>query len=396
MCTQNCSATSVNSPPASRADPAALLVERIHRNGPIGYGDFVDGALYGPGGFFSSGGGAGRTGRDFITSPEVGPLFGVCVARALDREWHRLGTPDPFVVVEAGAGTGRLAREVLRAEPECAPALHYVLVERSPALRAEMAERLPLEPLTDAFGPAVVGEPDESPMPVEGSGPIVSAAEEFPAAPFTGVVMANELLDNLAFAVVEWRGTHWDEIRVGVDGGHFVDVPVRAAETLARWVAEVDVPVGTRLPVAAGAVDWIVAVARHLRRGSMILLDYAAEWSELAARDGGWLRTYIGHTRGRDPLVAPGTQDITIDVPIELVRHAAARAGLAFAEATQADWLQGLGIDELVAAGRARWETHAAAPDLAAIAGRSRASEAAALTDPAGLGAHRVMTLTRR
>src|SRR5690242_21647066 len=98
-------------------------------------------ALYGDGGFFASGHGAGRGGRDFMTSPETGPLFGVCVARALDRMWRALDEPDPFLVVEAGAGSGRLAREILRAEPDCKRALRYVLVERSAALRAAQRSR---------------------------------------------------------------------------------------------------------------------------------------------------------------------------------------------------------------------------------------------------------------
>ena len=77
-----------------------------------------------------AGGRAGRRG-DFITSAEVGPLFGAVVARALDAWWDELGSPDPFVVVDAGAGVGTLARAVLAAGPACAAALRYVLVERS-------------------------------------------------------------------------------------------------------------------------------------------------------------------------------------------------------------------------------------------------------------------------
>ena len=104
-----------------------------------------------------------------------------------------------------------------------------------------------------------------------------------------------------------------------------------------------------------------------------------------------------GHARGADPLTAPGSQDITVDVPVEMVRRAAGRAGLEVAlETTQAEWLRGLGIDDLVAEGRARWEAGAAAPDLDALAGRSRVTEAAALTDPAGLGAHTVLRLVTR
>src|SRR5262245_33110160 len=114
----------------------------------------MDAALYDePDGFFARGGGAGRAGADFVTSPEVGTLFGALVARALDRTWHALGTPDPFVVVEAGAGRGRLAADVLRAAPECAAALRYVLVERSAELRARQRELLTVEPADEALGP---------------------------------------------------------------------------------------------------------------------------------------------------------------------------------------------------------------------------------------------------
>src|SRR6478609_8976380 len=116
------------------------IVERIGREGPIGFDAFLDLALYGEGGFFTRARGAGRAGRDFVTSPEVGPLFGVLVARALDGWWRDAGAPDPFLVIEAGAGRGRLPRDVLGASPDCASALRYVLVERSPALRAAQQE----------------------------------------------------------------------------------------------------------------------------------------------------------------------------------------------------------------------------------------------------------------
>ncbi len=382
----------------SDTDTAAVLVERIHRNGPIRFGAFVDVALYGRGGFFTEGGGAGRTGRDFVTSPEVGSLFGVCVARALDVEWERQGRPDPFVVVEAGAGNGRLARDVLRAEPGCAGALHYVLVERSARLRAEQAARLPLEPVVDSLGPATRDDPDDSPVPVAGLGPIVGALDELPARPVDGVILANELLDNLAFEIVVRTERGWDEVRVGVtDDGTFVEVRVPATEDLVAWVVDVDAAPGTRLPVATGAVEWISVAAGALRRGALVLVDYTATWNELVQRDGGWLRTYAGHARGDAPLVEPGAQDITADLPIEMLRRAGARAGLELAlETTQAGWLAELGIDALVAEGRARWEAGAAAPGLEELSGRSRGPEAAALTDAGGLGAHTVLRLVKR
>ena len=370
--------------------------ERIHREGPIRFGAFVELALYGPNGFFTRGGGAGRGGQDFITSPETGSLFGACVARALDAEWLRQGAADPFVVVEAGAGNGRLARDVLRAEPACAPALHYVLVERSAALREEQATRLALEPLADALGPARRRDPEEEPEPVGGLGPIVSALDDLPARPVDGVILANELLDNLAFEIVERTPTGWSEVRVGLDDdGGFCEVLIPAADDLLGWVKDLDLTVGTRVPVATGAVEWIVRAGQSLHHGSLILVDYMATWPELAKRSGGWLRTFAAHQRGSDPLGPPGTQDITIDLPLEMVHRAARRAGLTVtAQTTQANWLRRVGVGDLVAEGRAAWEAGAAAPDLAALAGRSRVTEAAALTDPAGLGAHTVLVLT--
>src|SRR5215210_1508111 len=94
-------------------------------------------ALYDPErGFYATGGQAGRRG-DFLTSPEVGPLFGAVVARMIDATWQEAGRPDPFVVVDAGAGVGTLARAVRAAGPACGAALELVCVDVSTAQRAQ-------------------------------------------------------------------------------------------------------------------------------------------------------------------------------------------------------------------------------------------------------------------
>ncbi len=377
--------------------PTSGLAARIHRSGPVPFSTFVDAALYDPeSGFFARGRGAGRAGGDFVTSPEVGPLFGACVARALDRWWHELGDPDPFVVMEAGAGTGRLCREVLRAAPECAPALRYVLVERADALREAQRELLTVEPFEYALGPSTP-DVDGMPQPVEESGPIVSALDELPALTMDGVILANELLDNLAFDLVQRTDDGWLEIRVGVtDAGAFYEVPVRASEEIVSWLDGLEVPTGTRLPVQHAAGEWIDECATRLRRGVVLIIDYAAELDDLVRRGDGWLRTYRDHARGDDPLDDPGVQDITTDVLLPTLRREARRAGFTVtSESSQAEWLRTLGIDDLVEEGRRTWEAGAARGDLEALAGRSRTTEAAALTDPDGLGAHTVVVLTK-
>ena len=364
----------------------------------------MEAALYAPdGGFFARAGGAGRAGADFLTSVEVGSLFGALVARAIDRWWDELGRPDPFLVVDAGAGRGRLAGDVLRAEPRCAAALRYVLVERSAALRAAQADHLPLEPAELVLGPAVPPEPDEEPVAVPGSGPVVTSLAELPAGPVVGVIIANELADNLPFRIVERDAgeTGWSEIRVCEADGRFAEMAVPADDGLAgtadRLVEGCAVPSGARLPVPTGLSEWLRAAASMLRRGAVVVIDYAAPVEELAARgQAGWLRTYRAQERGGSPLEAPGCQDITADIPVEGLRRAAAAAGLAvLAETAQADWLRSLGVDELVETARAAWHGRAA-NDLAAIAARSRVHEADALLDPAGLGGHRVTVLGKR
>jgi len=380
------------------------LAERIRRRGPLPFDDWMEAALYDPdGGFFagtasSAPGGAGRAHGDFVTSAEVGSLFGVLVARAVDGWWDRLGRPDPFLVVDAGAGRGRLARDVLRAVPCCAPALRYVLVERSARLRAAQAEHLPLEPAELVLGPAVPPEPDEEPVAVPGSGPVVTALGELPAGPAVGVVIANELADNLPFRIVERTTDGWNEVRVTAVADGFGGMVLPAEDGLAasaeRLAEGRDVPAGARIPVPTALSAWLRSAGAMLRRGVIAVVDYAAPIEELAARgQDGWLRTYRAHHRGGSPFDQPGAHDITADVPVEALHRAAAAAGLTvLAETTQADWLRSLGVDELVDEARAAWHGRTTT-DLAAVAARSRVQEADALLDPAGLGAHRVTIL---
>lgn len=384
--------------------PGQRLVERIHRQGPIPFDAFMEAALYDPdGGFFTAGGGAGRSGGDFLTSPEVGSLFGALVARALDGWWHELGEPDPFVIVDAGAGRGQLARDVLRAKPRCTKALRYVMVERSPRLRRRQHEHLDLEPPDEALGPSMHREKeDDDPEPVPGTGPIVTQTEELPAIHCTGVVVANELLDNLPFRVVErGAGGRWLEVRVGVDdaSGRFGEVPVPADDTLAALADDLfpDVGAGARLPVQTGLRDFLDGCGRLLRRGFVAVLDYAAPAAALSERgQDGWLRTYRGHERGGSPLDAPGAQDITADVALETLRDAATDEGFTVvAERLQAEWLRELGIDELVEDGRRVWQERAHIGDLEALKGRSLASEAESLLHPSGLGGHLVVVLSK-
>lgn len=363
-------------------DARRRLAERIEREGPVPFSAFVEWALYDPHiGFYGAGGGsAGRRGGDFLTSPEVGPLFGAVVGRAVDRWWRSMGRPDPFVVVEAGAGPGTLARTVLVSGPECLPALRWVLVERSAAQRAEHAAHLPLEEPAMAFAP----EDDDSPAPPAlGHGPLVVSLDSLPRLAAPCVVLANELLDNLPFDLWERRAGTWWEVRVGAGLAEVV-VPAEAPP----WLAALDAPEGARVPVQDAARAWLrdaLDLARVDAGGRVVAVDYCSTTAELARRPvAEWVRTYRRHGRGGPPLSDPGGQDVTVEVCVDQLATVRRPA-----ETPQAEWLRAHGIDELVAEGRdAQREP---ARDLHALRLRSRVTEAEALLDPAGLGAFTVL-----
>ena len=333
-------------------DITGVLAARQEALGrPVRFDEFMTEALYGAAGFYTSGGRAGRRG-DFLTSPEVGPLFGAVVARWIDAEFERQGRPDGFTVVEAGAGPGTLPRTVLLAAPHLAG--RYITVETAAAQRA--------------------GHPEG-----------VHALAQLPAGPFPGVVIANELLDNLPFrlAVFDggWREAH---VLVGRDGA-LTEVLLPAPEGW-DWLPRT-APHGGRVPVQELAAAWLHQARGLLATGGGVLcFDYAVARTAALALEPWrtWLRTYRGHERGAHYLRDAGLQDITAEVCLDQLPET---DGVR----TQAQFLQRWGIADLVEEGRLAWEAAAGAPDLAALRMRSRVREAESLLDPDGLGAFLAM-----
>ncbi len=375
---------------------AGRIAAQARRFGSIPWSVFMEEALYdADAGFYQSGGTAGRSG-DFVTSPEIGRVFAETWARALDEQWDRLGRPDPFVVVEAAAGTGTLARDIVAAHPRCAPALRYVLVERSAALRDAQIGRLPLELPAFVLGPAMPGaDPDDdSAGPVPGAGPLLTSLSELPAIAAPGVVMANELLDNLPFDLIERRDGGWHEVRVAAAGDGsdrlvevLVPAPPEVAATADRLAGAVPSD-GSRIPLQRAAGDWLRRALATVREGRLIVIDYAASTEVLAAsRWTSWLQTFRRHQPGISPLESPGSQDITCVVAIDQLGAVRPLSE----NRSQAEWLAAHGVADLVAAARATWRDRAAIGDLEAMVARSRVHEAQALSDPEGLGAFRVL-----
>ena len=268
------------------------------------------------------------------------------LARALDAWWTELGRPAPFTVVEAGAGRGTLAKAILESSPACLSALTYVAVERSSALRAQHP-------------------------------PGVESAATLPATPLVGVVLANELLDNLPFGLLERTDGGWAEVRVTSDLDEVL-VPVEAG-----WAP--DAPVGARIPVQRAAGAWVDAARAIVERGRVVVIDYADTTASMAHRPWtDWVRTYRGHGRGGHPLADLGRQDVTCEVAVDQLPPPTSNR-------SQADFLRVHGIDQLAAEARRAWQERAHIGDLQALISQSRVHETAALCDPGGLGAFRVL-----
>lgn len=335
--------------------PASAAVrEAISNNGPLRFDAYVDLCLYSSdGGFFASG---SRAGRDFLTSVEVGPLFAELIAEALCR-WM-----DEPQVYEVGSGTGVLATGVIRELKARGIAFEYAVVERSEALLAQ--------------SPA-----------------IAQKLSELPTGMLSGVVFCNELLDNLPFRALRVvPDAVAEELFIVEDGrGGFDEswLPLSAED---RVLAQNQIPGLEQFaalkpfPWASAAIDFVEEVASRCDR--FVLIDYGASTGELVQRGiEGWMRTFRSNERGDSPLMAPGSQDITIDVPFDQLLRPSRQI-------SQADFLNDLGIGEMVEEGKRIWREAATAPTLDAMKARSRISEAEALLEPSGMGAFQVLIYT--
>jgi NADH dehydrogenase [ubiquinone] 1 alpha subcomplex assembly factor 7 len=328
---------------------------------PVRFDRFVEDALYGADGFYSRAGRAGELDGDFTTSVETSDLFGACVATYLDDVWDDLGRPDPFVVVEAGSGPGKLCSDVFRAVERCGDALRYVMVERSDRQRGDAFARV----VAECF-------PGLNEVPV-------ATAPDLPSGPLTGVVLANELLDNLAPRLLERTSEGWAEIHVA-DGRPILLPAEPGAARMADSLAP-DATPGSRVPLQLKAAVWVRRSLDLLDRGRVLLFDYGVRnTADLAERGmSDWLRTYRRHRRGGSPFEDPGLQDVTCEVAFDQLP-----SGAEIVE--QAGWLRSHGLDEMTAAARARWAGAVGSPTAADVAARRHIDEAAELTDPRRFG----------
>jgi len=358
-----------------------LIIERIQREGPITFADYMRMALYEPGyGYYVSG--ATRVGweGDFYTSTDVGSFFANCMGHQLQQIWEQLEKPAPFGVLEQGAGRKDLAQGVrIWAERE-APEFYSTLDYRTEDISTGQ----------DATSGTMAIKPR--------------------------VLLSNELVDAFPVHIVEARQSRLYEVFVDVLDGHLREVlDEPSSQEIAGYLDSYEIPWttygdGWRVEINLEARHWMRNAAGMLlgptdtdkQHGFLLTIDYGDQAQELytAWRRKGTLTCYFKHRTTEQPLARPGAQDITAHVNFSALIDEGKRLGLQLQTfTTQRQWLIDMGIQDELARIRERdfalIDTDRASDQgqIALIKWYNLRQRVEALTDPAGMGNFKVLIL---
>lgn len=304
--------------------------------GSISFAEFMHHALYAPGlGYYSAGAAKLGAAGDFITAPEISPLFGAVLARQSAFVLEQLGGGD---MLEPGAGTGALAVSMLGklgalgALPE-----RYLILEVSPDLQERQEQRLRTE------APEHLSR--------------VSWITNLPT-DFSGVVVANEVADALPVERFRIHDRKVLQARVGVEDSGFSWAYAEAPPALEDAVKHIEADLGVEFDegyeseVSLSVHHWVSELADAISSGFVLMIDYGVTRREYYARERnrGWLRCHFRHRAHNDPLILPGIQDLTSWIDFTAVAEAASSAGMTIAGyVTQADLLLSGGMEEELA-----------------------------------------------
>ena len=349
-------------------------MSRIRSQGPMPFDTFMEMSLYDPDdGFFAAG--AVRPGEhaDFVTSPEVSPWFGRLIGRWVlegrSEDPDGLGTA---TVVEIGGGSGSLLAPLVE---EVGEALGQVVaIEVSDAARRSIADRVPIAQVAASLDDVQLSR--------------------------NGVVVVNEVLDNLPARIVRRSTDSWEELCVGEVDGRLEFVTVTADAALAAWCDRWlgSVPVGTVLTAQMHMADWLREVLGRFETAAVLIIDYAALTSDLAVRRSeDVVRSFVRQQSGHDVFIDPGSTDVTVDVNIDVLTALADGMDLEMTVVTQREFLLDQGAaDVLEKLGETSHERARAGDVLGQLVARSEATGLRALLDPAGLGGFTVFSISKR
>ena len=306
----------------SQHDPAGSEVSRrlirriqgeIDERGWIGFDRYMERALYEPElGYYRNGSTKFGPRGDFVTAPELSPVLAGALADQLRKVLRHLESP---VLLEVGAGTGRLAVDLTRALGELGIRTRYWILETSPELRDRQRARC------------------------AAAGVEARWLDDFPDEPFEGAIVANEVLDAFPATCFVKRAGEVRPLGVGWLKNGFAWMEGPADEALCRQIASLEGRLGRRLPdgyrseVSRLMPSWMHRVAAALDRGAVFILDYGLTEAEYyhPQRNQGTLICHFRHRAHDDPFLFPGLQDISAWVDFSACARAARQAGLTVA-----------------------------------------------------------------
>ena len=306
-----------------------IAAEIAAAGGWISFARYMELALHAPGlGYYSAGARKFGAAGDFVTAPESGLLFGQTLARQVAQVLGA-GVPD---VMELGAGSGRLARDLLAEllALDCLPQ-RYLILETSAELKERQRALLHRE------------------LPQLASR--VAWLDGLPEA-FSALVIGNEVLDAMPVHLVTARDDGIDELGVTVTAGTFAWSARPASGTVLAMASELDLPSGYTTEIHPASDAFVRTLAEHLARGGALLIDYGFPAREYyhPQRASGTLMCHYRHHAHADPLCLTGLQDITAHVDFSSLANTAVASGLELlGYANQAQFLINCGITEVLA-----------------------------------------------
>jgi SAM-dependent MidA family methyltransferase len=312
------------------------IEQEIHQRGPVPFSRYMELCLYDSElGYYSRNAEQFGKAGDFYTSSDVHAVFGRLLARQFEEMWRTLSSPAQIDILELGPGRGLFAQDVLdwseKKFPEFFSALHYSLVENSPALRVRLQSTLSrhfdtgkasLTPVGDS-APSRVSTPQSHATPV--------------------IVFTNEFFDAMPVEVVSAEGS----LRIAAKDGRFVETwaPASAAELAYLDRYSVHPEAGERIEVPLRAQTHMSEISARLQRGFLIAIDYGYTREEqLAGRHRGTVAAFREHSVSANPYEAPGEQDITAHVNFSVMSAIAEQNGMRVQPLlTQSQFLLGIG-----------------------------------------------------
>jgi len=310
----------------------------VAHGGWLSFADYMNRVLYTPGlGYYSAGARKFGAAGDFVTAPEISPLFAQCIAGQCAQLLGALGGGS---IIEPGAGTGIMAADILL-ELESLDALpeQYLILEPSADLQARQADTIARR--------------------IPHLQTRVQWLDRSPEEPLRGVLLANEVLDALPVSRFTMRAGEPHELGVSCMGANFQYATRPASKELLNAVSAISATAGADLPegytseLCLQLPAWFQTTAQWLSAGTALVFDYGFSRREyyLPERSSGTLRCYYRHRAHENPFLWPGLQDITAWVDFSWLAESALAAGFALTGyTTQANFLLASGIDQRAAA----------------------------------------------